>query len=251
MSSSSATRDLGEKSSDALFKIEEGLTHCSRFEFCRAQSQGRLQLSHVMPGNRARGYRDPAIVIVTTAPDSKSARGVPYAGPSGQRMMAMFREVRFGLTDRELPGDIPDDQILGMYRTYRTSAVKCRVTAGQAPCERVISECHANVLEPQLDCMPNLSIVVPMGVLATQSVTGMAGTHAADSVGHSYRLRPLWSNRSLRVIPLPHPSPANPGFSPDLDGDIDSAVLAQRQRFVRGLQLLRTALVELKLPRYG
>jgi uracil-DNA glycosylase len=231
-----------------LTRIEELLNHCPRFAACRANAGGELELSRIIPGHPLRGSRNPIVAVITSSPDRRSARGIPFAGETGNRMIELLREARYGLTDEDLGTGITDEEVLQRYRIYRTSAVKCQVLSEGAPPALVVSACHQQILEPQLSSMPELRVLVPMGQEAVRATLGNLSSETLDVVGRSFRVKPLWLDRPLTVIPLPHPSPANPGFSIEIRDSLDSKVLIQRQRFQAGLRLLRAALISNGLP---
>jgi hypothetical protein len=241
-----------------LDTIEASWVNCSSFDRCYYASTERAGLSNIPARDPARGSRNPLVVLVTSAPDAKSARdGVSYSGPSDRRIGEFLQRPGYGI-ELEPGADAPSNvgDYLSRNRIYRTSAVKCSVAgADDGGGNAVIFECRRRNLDAQIAAMPNVALIIPMGGVAIRSILGLqAAPKVLSYVGSSRGMINYMDRYKAGVVCLPHPSPGNPSFNmppqsvefeafPSFDGlqamPGNSGTMAARRGFRTALSRIR------------
>jgi len=231
-----------------LLQLEKEIPTCPLFTDCESNAGQSIQLSAIAAADPRRGTHDARILIVTEAPDTKSAKGVAYRGGTGTRIMRMFLrpQYRIGL-------DYPDYGTEGLpaflekMRIYQTSAVKCVLGVGTANLgERVITNCRQKFLDEQVARLHDLELILPMGRLATASVLHrpLGSVDFDEVIGRRGRgLLQADPYYGLMIVALPHPSGINRSFNPPVfrPGDGPNEI-RRKQAFVRALLTIRTKL---------
>lgn len=219
---------------EALIRAEYGIRDCDRLSECDGCSSCSVKLSSIGPGAKRRGSRDPRILLVTEAPDEDSSSGTAYQGGISNRIISMFTESKYGIGLSKTQNASFQDFLVNK-RIYATSAVKCYVDGStQEVGHAVLTNCKEEYLSKQIDAMPNLELIIPMGKVATASllernassiqITGLLG-----SAG-----RGIVTDRNPSRIIFPHPSGASPLSNPPVIQDSDSKSQVQNKTAFQG-----------------
>jgi len=80
-----------------VIQLEGQIRKCDLFESCLAAAGQPIELSQIGAGDPRRGSHDAKILIVTEAPDRRSATGSAYRGATGTRIMKMFLRTEYGI----------------------------------------------------------------------------------------------------------------------------------------------------------
>jgi uracil-DNA glycosylase len=232
-----------------LLRLEREIPTCNLFYDCADHAGQIIELSNIAAGDTRRGTHDARILIVTEAPDTRSAKGVAYRGGTGTRIMRMFLRPEYGISvDYEDYGNEGVPGFLKDQRIYQTSAVKCVLHGIPANLgERVVSNCRQKFLDVQIAHLTSLELILPMGRLAISSVLRRPlDTLDYESIISRSGRGILQSDRRYgkTVVALPHPSGMNRSFNPPILRNGDSASVARRkQSFARALSAVRAKLV--------
>jgi len=232
---------------DALENAESGFQDCPELERCNAVSDCTLNLSQIPPGASRRGSRDPKILLVTEAPDEASSEGTAYQGSTSTRMQNFFCREDYGIG---LDKDDSDSfsEFLQENRIYATSAVKCCIAKGSASDvgSYVIDTCSEKYLENQIEAMPNLELIIPMGVVATAAVlrTNPDDLQLTSILGRqNHGVFQNYDDWGADVVVLPHPSGMSPLSNPPVvDGEGSKSRWRNVESFRRALGEIRDRL---------
>lgn len=202
-----------------LLMAENGIRNCENYSNCKRGVESTLNLSDIPPGAERRGSRDPQVLIITEAPDENSSEGTPYSGSLSTRIVNLFCDDRYGISLPE-PEDNSFLKFLHYNRFYATSAVKCQVkNGGSALSDYVISKCHERFLRHQIEAMPNLELIVPMGRIAASSITqhSVSSIQITTLIGrYNEGIFPNHREYNVPIAILPHPSGINPFANPPI-----------------------------------
>ncbi|MHB9288110.1 uracil-DNA glycosylase family protein [Halobacteriales archaeon Cl-PHB] len=229
-----------------LEEAESGISCCNNFPKCSGASDCQLSLSSIEPGDERRGSRDPQIAIVTEAPDETSSEGSAYSGGISDRIVSLFCEEEYGIGLSGSSGD-SFSQFLREKRIYATSAIKCYVTGDVTEVgDYVTTQCYQRYLEDQIQALPNLELIIPMGNVASAAFT----SNAPSSVGITSLVgmddRGIITDHDdydVPIVLLPHPSGNNPYANPPIiDPDGNPRYWSYRERFQKALIFIRDTL---------
>lgn len=234
----------------ALSEAESGIATCPNYSKCSAVANCTLELSQIEPEDERRGSRDPRVLLVTEAPDSESSQGSAYQGPTSQRIMSLFRDERYGISladsaSSNFPLFLKENDI------YVTSAVKCEVEMGQAQGidYYVITSCRERYLQPQIDAMGELDLMLAFGSIATSSLLGRGNIDDFTSMIGRMGTGILNSEQGYDppLVLLPHPSGNNPYFNPPIiNPETPQSLWGYRIRFRKALSFVRDVLREIE-----
>lgn len=102
------------------------------------------------------GPPDATLALLGQGPgETEAHNGMPFVGPSGQRLDSWLR--RAGI-DRS--------------RCWVGNVVQCWLPGNRAPTDVEINRCRAAHWQPALDALPNLRVIVPIGVPAQRPYYG-------------------------------------------------------------------------------
>lgn len=228
---------------EALVRAEYGIRDCKRLSACNGRSSCSVKLSSIGPGAKRRGSRDPRILLVTEAPDEDSSSGTAYQGGISGRIISIFTEDEYGI-GLSKPQKASFQDFLVNKRIYATSAVKCYVDGStQELGHGVLTNCKDEYLSEQIDAMPNLELIIPMGKVAAASLLERSASsfQITELVGSAGRGIVTEENPS-RII-FPHPSGASPLSNAPIIRDDDSKSLIQNKNaFQNALRAVREQL---------
>lgn len=232
---------------DALEKAESGFQDCSKLKSCNADSDCTLELSQIPPGASRRGSRNPRILLVTEAPDEDSSEGTAYQGSTSTRMQNFFCREDYGIGLDQ--GNFDSfSEFLRENRIYATSAVKCCIVegGGNEVGYDVIETCSKMYLENQIEAMPNLELIIPMGTVATAAIlrTSPDEFQLTSILGRRNQgVFQNYDNWGADVIALPHPSGMSPLSNPPVvDGEGSRSRWRDVESFRRALEEIRNRL---------
>ncbi len=237
-----------------VIQLEGQIRKCDLFESCLAAAGQPIELSQIGAGDPRRGSHDAKILIVTEAPDRRSATGSAYRGATGTRIMKMFLRTEYGICV-----DYPDYGREGLIaflrdmRIYQTSAVKCML-AGEPSAlgEQVIANCRKRFLDKQIELLADIELILPMGRMAIASVfhvpltsvdlRSLIGRPGAGILERDPHYRKM-------IVGLPHPSGNNRQFNPPLIHEGERlADVKFKASFVRALNGIRVKLEKMGYP---
>ncbi len=231
-----------------LIKLESEVPTCGLYSDCSRHAGQQIELSNIAAGDPRRGTHDARILIVTEAPDSKSAMGVAYRGGTGTRIMRMFLRPEYGIClDYEDYGREGIPAFLRDMRIYQTSCVKCVLHGDPSTVgERVLVNCRRKFLDVQITQLPEVELILPMGRLAISSVLhrSLRRLDYESIVGRFGRgIVAVDASYGKMIVALPHPSGANRAFNPPVlrTGDSPGTIRSKRA-FARALAAIRSRL---------
>lgn len=230
-----------------LEEAEAGISDCPLYDTCNSVSECSLSLSQIRPGAERRGHRNPRVLLVTEAPDEGSSGGTAYQGGVSARIENFFckDEYGIGLVASSFDGF---SEFLRNFRFYATSAVKCCISGGGGSDvgRIVIENCTNEYLSSQIEAMPQLELIIPMGSVATAALlrrnpselrlTSILGSPPQGIQSDHDR----WGTD---IVVLPHPSGVSPLSNPPIvDGEGGRRQWSRVRSFRSALRAVRDRL---------
>lgn len=145
----------------------------------------RSEATRVVPGM---GPRTAQIFFLGQNPgEEEDASGLPFVGSSGDELNRWLA-------------------VLGLDRAkvFITNLVKCHSTNNRVPRTSEIQTCSNRWLPEELQGLPDVRLLVPLGKPAVVRVLGKSAPPMTPLMVHHYRIRIL--DRAVSVFPLPHPA---------------------------------------------
>jgi hypothetical protein len=237
---------MGNSPNRELTEAESGISSCDNFPQCSGASDCELSLSSIQPGDERRGSRDPQIALVTEAPDEASSKGSAYSGGISDRILSIFCDENYGI-GLSSPSDSSFPEFLTENQIYATSAIKCYVGGDVTGVgSYVTDECYKRYLEKQLQALPNLELIIPMGNVAAAAFTSHSpsSVEITSLVGVDGRgIIRDHDDYQAPVVLLPHPSGNNPYANPPvINPDVSPRYLRFREKFQNALTFIRDTL---------
>lgn len=129
------------------------------------------------------GPNSSTIAVVGQGPgDEEAHSGVPFTGASGRKLNAWFAKAGGSRAN-----------------AFLTNVVQCHLPKNRAPTKEEAQFCYGAHLRPQLESLPNLRVIVPVGVPAFRRILG--GSPRETIAGSTIQLGPKrWA------VPLLHPA---------------------------------------------
>jgi uracil-DNA glycosylase family 4 len=155
-----------------------------RLRGCRACTC-RVEAQQVVVGV---GPSDARLLFLGQNPgDDEDLNGMPFIGRAGQELDVWLRAL--GIV-RE--------------RVAISNVVKCHTTKNRLPKPPEILTCRDLWLTAELDALPAVQMIVPLGVPATLALLGAGATKPSPKL--IYWRTGVWHDRPLVIFPLPHPA---------------------------------------------